>query len=139
MQSKHSHPHSSSSSNERKGGMDESFEVEERRKMTQALSQAIKATDSELYDLIFDSLLALITAYVPFRKLPRHHAHAEQHVCVAVVDSKLLMASHKDQLAAMIGRDRSWRLLYHATRDGSFRKQFGLLLWARKEQKRKPL
>lgn len=46
----------------------ESFEITERKKMTKALSHATKANHSDLYEAIFDSLLALIVAYVRFRK-----------------------------------------------------------------------
>lgn len=39
--------------------------------MTEELSNALEATDAELYDAIFDGLLRLIVEYVPFGMLKR--------------------------------------------------------------------
>lgn len=46
----------------------------EKEELTAALARAIEETDTEIHERVFDSLLQLIVAFVPFRKLSKDTA-----------------------------------------------------------------
>lgn len=96
-----------------------------RDECVRAIHAALYEIDEDLAEDMFDGVLRLIAAHVPYCESHLYYSHGV--IVQRVDDSEFLSAAIYGHICDLIGSGGNWRLLYRATRDGFSRETFHTL------------